>query len=209
MGAREQVLRDFLGFPQRLQAPGPHSWAAPTGEAREPRALTPREGFVRGPCLHGTRPALSNRLKTALDPRAGCPALGVPSGREAGVSGVGRTPHLLARTAGNGSDVTQPPRASARLRHGHSAVGCLCPASCVETGRNRGSGKGGGAPGRLLCPLCVACPGSSGLAVASSKAPGFCLVVGKSEPRPLSPSCEDLRRGRKWSSGGSPGRPPS
>lgn len=139
-----------------------------------------------------TGPALSNRLKTALDPRAGCPVLGVSSGREAGVSGVGRTPHLLARTLGDGSDVTQPPRASSRLRHGRSPVGSLWPASFVETGRCWGSGKGGGAPGRLLCPLCIACPGSSGLAVASSKAPGFCLVVGKSEPKPLLPvrTCE-------------------
>ena len=54
MGAREQVLRDFLGFLQRLQAPGPDSWAAPTGEAREARALTPREGCVQGPRLHRT-----------------------------------------------------------------------------------------------------------------------------------------------------------
>ena len=145
-----------------------------------------------------TGPTFSNQLKTALGPRAGCPVLGVSSGREAGSSGVGRTPHLLARTAGDGSDITQLP-----------AGGSLWPASFMEMGWCRGSGKGGGAPGRLLCPLCITCPGSSGLAVASSKASGFCLVIGKSELKPLSPSREDLQRGRKRSSGGSPGRPPS
>lgn len=145
----------------------------------------------------GTRPTLSNRLLTAIDPRAGSPMSGVSSWREAGISWVGRTPHLLACTVGDGADVTHPPRVSSPLRHRQSAVGSLCPVSFMETGRCRGSGKGGGAPRCLLCPLFISCPSSSGLAVASSKAPGFCLVVDKSEPKPLSPSREDLRRHRK------------
>ena len=199
MGTRERVLRDFLGFPQRLQAPGPDSWAAPTGETREPRALTPCEGCVQGPRLHGT---------SFLQPAENRPW------SESWLSSVGgvqwerswqqwgrKDPSPSCPYSGHGGDITQLPRASSRLRHGHSAGGSLWPASFVETGRCRGSGKGGGAAGRLLCPLCIACPGSSGLAVASSKAPGFCLVIGKSEPKPLSPSREDLRRGRKRSSG--------
>ena len=53
MGAQKWVLSDFLDFQQRLRAPGPDSWAAPIGEARGPRALTPHEGCVQGPHLHG------------------------------------------------------------------------------------------------------------------------------------------------------------
>lgn len=110
----------------------------------------------------GTRPTLSNRLLTAIDPRAGSPMSGVSSWREAGISWVGRTPHLLACTVGDGADVTHPPRVSSPLRHGQSAVGSLCPVSFMETGRCRGSGKGGGAPRCLLCPLLSHAPAALG-----------------------------------------------